>query len=255
MKRFISFSGGVESTAMCLLYGANAKAITADTGWEHPEMYERWQNVEIKLKMIHPDFEIVRVKNEKHPGGLKEYISTQKFYPSHRARYCTRMFKIEPIDNFLSEQGECELMIGLNADEGDKRTGNHGLKKNVKYSYPLYENGITRAACIRLLKRFDLEPVFPPYMARGGCVGCFFKSKKEYLAMALLAPDQFNEVEQVEEGIQDKRGDFYGIRDGIPSMKKFREAIEQQQLMFPADEIYDLAHNEINTSCGVFCHR
>lgn len=74
MKRFISFSGGVESTAMCILYGANAKAITADTGWEHPEMYERWQEVEIRLRMIHPNFKIIRVKSSRHPGGLKQTI-------------------------------------------------------------------------------------------------------------------------------------------------------------------------------------
>ena len=255
MKRFISFSGGVESTAMCLLYGGSAKAVTADTGWEHPEMYQRWQEVEIRLKMIHPNFEIIRVKNEKIPGGLKSEIKKRSFYPSHKARYCTRKFKIEPIDDFLAGQGECELMIGLNADEAGKRTGNHGLKKNASYIYPLLDNGITRAACLRLLRRFNLEPVFPPYMQRGGCVGCFFKSKKEYIAMALLAPEQFREVEDIEQAIQDRRGKFYGIRDGIPSMKRLREQAETQGLLFGLDDIYDVAAAEAQTSCGVFCHR
>lgn len=254
MNKYISFSGGVESTAMCLLYGANAKAITADTGWEHPEMYERWQEVERKIQEIHPGFEVIRVKSDK-AKSLKEYAKEQKFFPSFRSRYCTRMFKIEPIDAYLSAQGNCELMIGLNADEEGKRTGNHGLRKNVKYSYPLIEHGITRAACIQLLKRFDLEPQFPPYMQRGGCVGCFFKSKKEYTAMFLLAPEQFAEVEEVEETIQDVRGEFYGIRDGIPSMRKLREQITAQQMLFGTDDIYDLAAQEIQTSCGVFCHR
>ena len=255
MKRFISFSGGVESTAMCLLYGGTAKAITADTGWEHPEMYERWQEVEIRLRMIHPDFEIIRVKNEKHPGGLKEYAMDRSFFPSPIARYCTRMFKIEPIDAFLESHGECELMIGLNADESGKRTGNHGLKKNVRYSYPLIDNGITRAACLKLLRRVNLEPIFPPYMQRGGCVGCFFKSKKEYTAMAMLAPDQFAEVEDIENAIQDIRGEFYGIRDGIPSMKALRKTIENKGRLFETEDIYDLAATAVQTSCGVFCHR
>jgi len=255
MKRFISFSGGVESTTLCLLYGGTAKAITADTGWEHPEMYERWQEVEIRLRMIHPDFEIIRVKNEDYPGGLPEYIREQKFFPSFRARYCTRKFKIEPIDRFLSSQGECELMIGLNADEAGKRTGNHGLQKNVQYTYPLLENGITRAACLKLLKRVGLEPVFPPYMQRGGCMGCFFKSKKEYTAMYLLAPDQFLEVENIEQDIQDARGKFYGIRDGIPSMKGMRLAIDASPMLFETEDIYDIAASEAQTSCGVFCHR
>jgi len=36
MKRFIAFSGGVESTAMCLLYGKGATAVFTDTGNKHP---------------------------------------------------------------------------------------------------------------------------------------------------------------------------------------------------------------------------
>jgi len=39
IKKFISFSGGVESTTMCLLYGKGATAIWCDTGAEHKEMY------------------------------------------------------------------------------------------------------------------------------------------------------------------------------------------------------------------------
>jgi len=63
MKKFISFSGGVESTTMCILYGADAKAIWADTGAEHELMYERINTVEAKIKEIHPNFEIIKVKN------------------------------------------------------------------------------------------------------------------------------------------------------------------------------------------------
>ena len=237
---------------MCLLFGEKAKAITADTGWEHPEMYARWEKVERQIRDIHPNFEIIRVKAEK---TLPEYIANQKFYPGIMSRYCTRLFKIKPIDKFLKQQGECELMIGLNADEGDKRTGNYGLVKSVKYTYPLYENGITRASCLMLLKRFGLEPSFPPYMARGGCVGCFFKAKKEFVAMQLLAPEQFAEVEAIEQAIQDKRGKFYGVRENIPSLRKLRQQIESQELLFSVDEIYDLAYQEMQTTCGVFCHR
>ena len=59
-NKFIAFSGGVESTTMCLLFGANAKAIFSDTGWEHQIMYDRIDAVEDQIKKIHPDFEIVK---------------------------------------------------------------------------------------------------------------------------------------------------------------------------------------------------
>ena len=69
------------------------------------------------------------------------------------------------------------------------------------------------------------------------------------------APEQFREVEDIEQAIQDRRGKFYGIRDGIPSMKRLREQAETQGLLFGLDDIYDVAAAEAQTSCGVFCHR
>lgn len=49
MKRFISLSGGVESTTMCILYGADAIGIWADTGAEHQLMYDRIDEVEARI--------------------------------------------------------------------------------------------------------------------------------------------------------------------------------------------------------------
>jgi len=204
MKRFISFSGGVESSAMCILFGGKSDAIFADAGWEHKPIYDRIELMEKKVSEFHGrDFKIHKVRSQKY-GKLVDYIRKQKFYPSPRMRYCTRIFKIEPIDKFLSQFDEVEIMIGLNYDERD-RTGNHGLAKNVTYSYPLIDAKITRDGCKAILKKAELLPKFPPYMQRGGCVGCFYKSIKEFYAMAQLSPDEFDEVVDIEKGIQDER--------------------------------------------------
>ncbi len=150
MKQFISFSGGVESSTMCVLFGHKADAIFSDTGFEHAEIYERIHFVENWVQKFHrEDFVIHKIRNKEH-NSLQEYIKKTKFYPNFQARYCTRMFKIEPIDDFLElykDEG-VELMIGLNADEINQRTGNHGNKKYVNYSYPLADNNITRNGCI-----------------------------------------------------------------------------------------------------------
>jgi hypothetical protein len=247
VNKFIAFSGGVESTAMCVLFGKNAKAIFADTGWEHKAMYDRLSMIEDKIKIIHPDFEIIRVKNKKYKS-LKEYIKEYKYYPNVFRRYCTGMFKIQPIDEFLENQGDCELMIGLNADEVE-RTGNHGLLSNVKYSYPLIDNNINRQACVDILKKLGLEPRLPVYMQRGGCVGCFYKSKKEFEAMALLNEKEFDEVVEVEESIQDKREDYFSIRPNIPSMRKLKDSLPK---MFKPKDMYK-EYIDVETPCGVFC--
>ena len=257
MKRFISFSGGVESRTMCVLYGDKVDgAIFSDTKYEHKKLYQEIKKFETEIQKIHPGFKVIRVQNQKYPGGLPEYIKETKYYPSFKQWFCTRMFKIEPIDNFLRQFKDegCEIMIGLNADEGDQRTGNHGLLPFVDYSYPLYDQKINRAMCKGILNALNIAPDFPPYMRRGGCKGCYYKAKKEFLCMAHLAPEEYQEVVDIEELIQDERGSFFAIRDCIPQgLRKFRDDSLKQGLLFDKNEVYAQVNDA--TSCGVFCNR
>ena len=251
MKSFISFSGGVESTTMCVLYGNKADAIFADTGFEHQALYERIDIVENWCQKFHGrDFKIHKIKNKKY-GSLPEYIKEYQFYPSFKQRYCTRLFKIEPIDDFLEQYRNegVELMIGLNATEIDQRTGNHGNKKFVKYTYPLAENNLTRRDCKIILEKAGIYPYFPVYMKRGGCVGCFYKSVNEFIAMACLNPEDFKIVEELEETLKDKRKQTWRIKN--ISMKKIKEISKMG--FFKPEEIYPTV-NDL-TKCGVFCNR
>lgn len=252
MKKFISFSGGVESTTMCILYGKGATAIWCDTGAEHELMYKRIDDVELILKQLHgDDFEVIRVKNVKH-NSLEEYANKAKYMPSGQARYCTRMFKIEPIDDFLATQGDCELMIGFNADE-EGRTGNLELKSNVTYTYPLVNDGLDRNDCEDILRKYGLHPNFPAYMLRGGCRMCFFKSEKEYRALYYLNRNEFEKMIEFENGMQDKRLQFYSIMGNKKSLTQLKKECENE-MQFDFKQIYDDYKKE-NKSCGAFCHR
>ena len=259
MKKFISFSGGVESTTMCLLYGKGATAIWCDTGAEHKEMYNRIDKVEQYLKDFHNgDFNMVRIR-----GGYKAYgkvydsledtVVAIKFMPSQMKRYCTAYFKAKPIDKYLKEQGECELMIGFNYDE-QGRTGSLEKMKNVNYTYPLIEDGYDRNDCEEILKKHGMHPNFPVYMLRGGCRMCFFKSEKEYRAMYHLNQPEFMEMIEFEEKIQDKRLKFYSIMGNGKRLRELMEDCKQEKLMYPEIEtLYKSLKKE--TSCGAFCHR
>lgn len=260
MKRFISFSGGVESTTMCILYGKDAKAIWSDTGAEHGLMYERIETVENEIKKIHPTFEIIKVKGSypykgERLNSLEETIKQIKWMPSGQQRYCTYFFKIKPIDKFLKEQGECELMIGFNADE-ENRTGNLEHANNCTYTYPLIRDGLTRDDCEDVLRLHGLHPNFPVYMLRGGCRMCFFKSVKEYKALYHLNKPEFLEMVELEEGMQDKRKKFRSILQDGKSLRQLGiECENEKQFLKDADwnELYKSLKKE--TSCGAFCHR
>ena len=261
MKKFISFSGGVESTAMCILYGKGNAAIWCDTGAEHKEMYQRIDDCERALKIIHNgDFELIRLKaNVKVKGNfvdsLIDAILGWKFMPSQGRRWCTGKFKIEPIDNFLKAQGDCELMIGLNADE-EQRTGNWGIQANVKYLYPLQEDDITRDECKEILNEYNLLPNFPMYMNRGGCFMCIYKSVSEYKAMYLFDRETFDRVQNLEETIQDKRKGFFTISVNQTPMKAIKQMVENEINGWGIDEVKNFyKHIEQKQACGAFCHR
>ena len=241
---------------MALLYGKGATAVFTDTGSEHEIMYKKLDEVEKRLIDIHDgDFRLIRIKaivpcGDTTVSSVHEYAMRSAFLPGKRERYCTRLFKIAPMDAFLAEQGECELMIGLNADEN--REGNFGLLSNVKYTCPLQDDGLTREMCINLLKANKIEPNFPAYMKRGGCYFCPFKSKKEFAAMVHLVPNEAEKVRELEENVQDKRNKYFRIRQNMPTMREFIE-IEKNNLFGDLSEYYDDSDDQY--SCGVFCHR
>lgn len=261
MQKFISFSGGVESTAMCLLYGKGAKAIWCDTGAEHSLMYDRIDYCEAKLKEFHNgNFELIRIKPSVTCRGekvqsLTEYIQWSMFMPSKQRRYCTGRFKIEPIDLFLSQQGECELMIGFNSEE-DARVGNLEKAKNVRYSYPLKDADYNRDDCEFMLKQHDLHPDFPPYMKRGGCKYCIFKSVKEYKAMYYFNRAEFDECLHLENSVQDKRVEIFTISMTQKSLQSIADDCEHELQMFSLDALKSMyAKVEAGQACGAFCHR
>ena len=253
---YIAFSGGVESRTMALLYGKGAIAVFTDTGSEHEAMYSALDEVEKRLIDIHKgDFKLIRLKASvpclgEMVDSVEQYALKSAFLPGKRERYCTRLFKIAPMDAFLKDKGGCTLMIGLNADE--ERDGNFGLLSNVNYICPLQDDGLTRDACLNLLRANGIEPDFPAYMKRGGCYFCPFKSKKEYAAMVHLAPHEIEKVRILEENVQDKRNKYFRIRHNMPRMKEFIE-IERNNLFGDLSNYYDAGDEQY--SCGVFCHR
>jgi phosphoadenosine phosphosulfate reductase family protein len=252
VRTFIAFSGGVESTTLCLLFGGQANAIFADTGDEHAEMYERLGQVEGVLRTIYPKFRIIKVSAGE---ALHDYIRRKHVAPSPTMRFCTRLFKIAPINAYLQQETPCKLMIGLNADEVD-RTGALPIE-GVSFEYPLQDLNLTRKKCVDLLKEYNLEPRLPVYMRRGGCTFCFYKSRKEYAAIVHLDPKLANELADFEDEIN--TGDFrkkrWALVKEIP--EGFRAFFENERCssLFSPEEMYAQQPNVAETPCGVFCHR
>lgn len=247
MNKYVALSGGIDSTALALLE-PDAQLIFTDTGWEFPELYQQLDHFERVTGR-----EIMRLKWDKYPGGLPEYIEKSKFMPGHAARYCTDKFKIQPMNRWLKDNLPCELHIALRADE-PARVGNLTELEGLTIRYPLREKGYTRLDCVRLCAESDLLPRYPVYMARGGCVGCFYKRKSEVQAMAVLTPEILDQLQALEEGVQDERGSYAVM---FPNTGQSIRNIRGQGLLFTPEEVYQQAADKTDygDNCGLFCNR
>ena len=249
MNQFVAFSGGNDSTALALLL-PEATPVFTDTNWEFDELYahiERFEQVTGR--------QVVRIKNEEWPGGLPQYIRHAKYLPGHGSRFCTRMFKIEPYNAYISQHLPAELCIGLRADEPpDERVGNLTEIEGLTIRYPLREMGYGIQDVIRVNIKYGLLARRPVYMARGGCKGCFYKRAAEVKAMAQLVPDTLDELQELEEDVQDERGKFARM---FPNAKASIAEIQAQQFMFTPEEVYKAAaeKTDVGPNCGIFCDR
>lgn len=233
-SKYVAFSGGKDSTALALLL-PDAIPVFADTGAEFPEMYAHIDKFEKVTGRT-----VMRLKS-KH-GGLLDYIRDTKFLPGHGARFCTRIFKIEPFRDIGN------YSVALRADEN--RIGN----TDDKVDYPLQDMGIGLAGVLEICLEHDLLPRYPVYMARGGCINCFYKRKSEILAMNAFVPEILDALQEIEDGVQDERGRFALM---FPNVGMSIRDIRKQMSMFSPEDVYKDASNtsDYGEACGVYCNR
>ena len=244
---FVAFSGGKDSTALALLM-EDATPVFTDTGWEFDEVYEHIDKFE---RVTGRD--VIRLQSER--GSLPDYIRESKFMPGHGARFCTRMFKIEPMNDFITDHLPAALCIGLRADEpADQRIGNLSDIDGLSIRYPLREKDMDIYDVLKLCMDYDLLPRYPPYMARGGCKGCFYKRAAEVRALVHLKPEIADELEDLEESVQDTRGRYALL---FPNTGSSVSDMRRQQLLFDVDEVYSQAADtsDYGQNCGLFCNR
>ena len=101
MKTFVAFSGGKDSTALALLL-PDAVPIFTDTVWEHAPLYEHIARFESATGR-----RVERVRSKKYADSLPEYIEAKKFLPNFQQRFCTRIFKIEAMNDWLQDKLPC----------------------------------------------------------------------------------------------------------------------------------------------------
>lgn len=186
-KHVVALSGGKDSVAMALRLAEIApreyEYIGNWTGNELPEFRAHLRHVEGLLgKAITP----VRYRTD-----LYGVIDEAKMLPNHRARFCTRMLKIEPTIAYMEAlPAGSVLYSGLRADE-EVREGFYG--EDLKVVYPMREWG------------WKLEDVWAYLDSNGICIPkrtdcavCPYQRIPEWFALWKEHPEEFARGEAVE---------------------------------------------------------
>ena len=131
------------------------------------------------------------------------------FLPNPRSRWCTRVLKIEPFEEYL-EGSKAFSYIGIRADEN--RDGYQSKKKpvlsqrpNIIPIYPFKDDGITFTDVKRILEESGLGlPDYYRWRSRSGCYFCFYQQIGEWQRLCEEHPDLFKKAMEYEQPVNGK---------------------------------------------------
>lgn len=222
LLQIVALSGGKDSSAMALALayfepGVYRYAITP-TGNELPIMVAHWRKLSEMLGSS-----LLPVSRESLPGLIRR----QKALPNHRARWCTRILKLEQYYKWLADLGPCISYVGLRADE-EGRTGMvFPDTESVIMDFPMKRWGWTLQDVQEFLAWVGLE-----IPERTDCAWCFWQKLGEWYLLWRDHPEIYREGEDLEEWVSDERGETFTFRS--PSRDKWPASLRELRLLFEA---------------------
>ena len=188
MKHIISLSGGKDSTAMALRLAEveprDYEYLITPTGNELPEMFEHWKRL---AEMLGRPLTVLTCGK-----SLQRLIADMRMIPNFRARWCTRILKIEVAEQYLCSVAPAVSYVGLRADE-EERQGMYGEIEGVTKRYPLREWGWKLADVLGYLESKCVK-----IPARTDCAWCFFQRIGEWWNLWKDYPELFKQAEEIE---------------------------------------------------------
>ena len=192
-RHVLGLSGGKDSAALAIYLhqherDRDVEYFFSDTGSELKEVYEYLDRLEDYLGR--PIERLSSGRDFDH--HLKRF---NNFLPAPHARWCTRVMKLEPFEEFVGTD-PCVSYIGIRADE--QREGYISHKPNIKPVYPFIDDGIVKSDVFRILEESVGIPEYYKWRSRSGCYFCFFQRRDEWIGLAENHPELFEQAKQYE---------------------------------------------------------
>ena len=120
--------------------------------------------------------------------------------PSPQMRWCTKNMKIKPIEEWIGDAPALSY-VAIRADESNRK-GYISTKKNIETRFPFVEDGIDRAAVMRILEDAGIGlPEYYEWRTRSGCYFCFYQRKAEWIGLADRHPELFDRAVAIEQKV------------------------------------------------------
>lgn len=206
-RHVLGLSGGKDSAALAVYIKDKYPEIHekveyffTDTGAELQEVYDFLDKLEAYLGK-----EIVRLSSGK---DFDHWLKVHNEYlPSAQQRWCTRMMKIKPFEDFVGDDLVVSY-IGIRSDEN--REGYISQKDIIKAVFPFIEDGLIREDIFQILGDSVGIPKYYQWRSRSGCYFCFFQRQDEWLGLKRNHPELFERAREYEQRSRTK----YDWKDG-----------------------------------------
>jgi hypothetical protein len=205
----LGLSGGKDSSALAVYMRdrlPDVEYFFCDTGAELPETYEYLSKLEAYFgKRIH------RLNSGR---DFDHWLDVYRgALPSANMRWCTRMMKIKPLEDWIGSTFGDDPVISYVAIRADEpyREGYLSTKDNISVEYPFRDANIDKDGVFRILEEAGVGvPAYYEWRTRSGCYFCFFQRKAEWVGLAERHPDLFEKAIAYEEKADKHAG--YGMQ-------------------------------------------
>lgn len=216
-RHVLGVSGGKDSAALAVYIKDNYPKIAekmeyffTDTGAELQEVYDTLDKLEAYLGK--PINRLSSSRDFNHWLTLHDNM-----LPSVKARWCTRVLKIKPFEEFVGNDPVISY-VGIRADEN--REGYISHKPTIKAVFPFAEDGVVRNDVLRILEESIGIPAYYQWRSRSGCFFCFFQRQDEWLGLKRHHPELFKKALEMENNVGQRKFDW-GAGERIVSGKGY----------------------------------